>query len=588
MSAHTETTSESTPFGGDPDRDTDGPGRRRNPVGWLVVCCLPAVLLVAGAFWRRWMSDDGYIYLRVVDMVLAGEGPVFNPGHRVEACTSTAWLALLTVLRQLGFALEWSAIVAGLGSAAVAMVTPAVAGWRSQGGSPPIPLGLVAFAGLTVAWDFTTSGLETPLVLAWLAVTYSAVGRVAAGDGDWRRPAWFVAGLGVLVRPELALYTAGWFTALALVDDADSRRWWRRLPPLLAIGVALPVAWQVFRMGFYGALVPNTAIAKSAAAVEWVRGWAYLGDFVRHYHVALALPALVLSWSVFRSRGRARLVAVATVAAALVHGLYVVRVGGDYMHGRMWLPVWFALLLPVAVVPWPRKAGARALVVAAVVAALAPAVFPMENRSSDDTGLVVNERQYWLSVYDTDHPIVIDELRGPPVVAIARDASRVAAAACAERPCTTVLFHWEEGRLIPATRNTHPDTGVVFNLPAIGAVSLLAGREAFVIDRFGLADAVLARTGVPFQERAGHSRRASTLWRASWYLDDVGPLGVSDRWNAARDAHDCGLLRELHAATTDPLTLARFWRNIVWSGRLTRFRFPHHPVEARTALCGDS
>ena len=34
------------------------------------------------------MSDDGYIYLRVVDQLLAGNGPVFNNGERMEAATS--------------------------------------------------------------------------------------------------------------------------------------------------------------------------------------------------------------------------------------------------------------------------------------------------------------------------------------------------------------------------------------------------------------------------------------------------------------------------------------------------------------------
>ena len=37
------------------------------------------------------MSDDGLIVLRTVRNLLAGNGPVFNAGERVEANTSTAW-----------------------------------------------------------------------------------------------------------------------------------------------------------------------------------------------------------------------------------------------------------------------------------------------------------------------------------------------------------------------------------------------------------------------------------------------------------------------------------------------------------------
>ena len=44
-----------------------------------------------GAWERRWIADDGLIVLRTVRNLLAGNGPVFNAGERVEANTSTAW-----------------------------------------------------------------------------------------------------------------------------------------------------------------------------------------------------------------------------------------------------------------------------------------------------------------------------------------------------------------------------------------------------------------------------------------------------------------------------------------------------------------
>jgi arabinofuranosyltransferase len=44
-----------------------------------------------GAWERRWIADDGLIVLRTVRNMLAGNGPVFNTGERVEANTSTIW-----------------------------------------------------------------------------------------------------------------------------------------------------------------------------------------------------------------------------------------------------------------------------------------------------------------------------------------------------------------------------------------------------------------------------------------------------------------------------------------------------------------
>lgn len=54
-----------------------------------------AVLFGWGAWQRRWIADDGLIVLRTTRNMLAGNGPVFNAGERVEANTSTAWSYLM-------------------------------------------------------------------------------------------------------------------------------------------------------------------------------------------------------------------------------------------------------------------------------------------------------------------------------------------------------------------------------------------------------------------------------------------------------------------------------------------------------------
>lgn len=78
---------------------------------------------------HRWVSDDGLITLRVASQVLAGHGPVFNIGERVESSTSAAWTWLLVA-----------------------------AGWLFPIALPslPVELGLAAATGgLAVAMDAT-------------------------------------------------------------------------------------------------------------------------------------------------------------------------------------------------------------------------------------------------------------------------------------------------------------------------------------------------------------------------------------------------------------------------------------------------
>ena len=61
---------------------------------WLGVIVVMA-LFGWGAWERRWIADDGLIVLRTVRNLLAGNGPVFNMGERVEANTSTMWTYLI-------------------------------------------------------------------------------------------------------------------------------------------------------------------------------------------------------------------------------------------------------------------------------------------------------------------------------------------------------------------------------------------------------------------------------------------------------------------------------------------------------------
>ena len=69
-----------------------------------------------GAWQRRWIADDGLIVLRTVRNLLVGNGPVFNPGERVESNTSTAWTYLMYVGSVIGgpMRLEYVALALAL------------------------------------------------------------------------------------------------------------------------------------------------------------------------------------------------------------------------------------------------------------------------------------------------------------------------------------------------------------------------------------------------------------------------------------------------------------------------------------------
>ncbi len=133
----------------------------------------PILALVALAYRLRWTFDDGFIYFRSVDQLLAGNGPVFNRGERVEAFTSPLWLAILTVGDLVSpFRLEHVALWLSIGSTALGVLLATVASARISRRVQPtgirIPLGLVVLVALWPTWVWTTSGMEVGLTYLWI------------------------------------------------------------------------------------------------------------------------------------------------------------------------------------------------------------------------------------------------------------------------------------------------------------------------------------------------------------------------------------------------------------------------------------
>ena len=142
-------------------RDELAPGHRR----WLVA--VPACLFAVLGWTHRWVSDDGLITLRVVAQVLAGHGPVFNAGERVESSTSAAWTWLLVAAGWLTRA-PLPALAVGLGLAAatagLAVASDATARlWRARPGpSPLVPAGVLVVLALPPFWDLAAHETDRP------------------------------------------------------------------------------------------------------------------------------------------------------------------------------------------------------------------------------------------------------------------------------------------------------------------------------------------------------------------------------------------------------------------------------------------
>ena len=609
-----------------------------------------AVLGVWGAWQRRWMSDDGLIVLRTVRNLLAGNGPVFNAGERVEANTSVLWQyliylgALLTPARLETIAL-WLAL--SFTTAALAIAAFATSRLYRTPGLVFLPVGGLIYISLPPARDFATSGLEWGLCLLWIAVLWALLirwvgmrGTAKAGRSTYWLAFW--AGLSWLVRPELALY--GGLVGLVVLIAADN---WKKRGWVFAAAVPLPLAYQIFRMGYYGLLVPQTAVAKSASDAAWGSGWDYVTDLFGPYTLwvglllaavsaGLALRVLLTGRVTVRTEEvetettekgeseaaeatapsrRMRLrtplaICILMWVCGLLHSVYVVRVGGDFMHGRMLLLPLFTLLLPISVVPlweWGTKPSWHTLATGATACGLLwwgittvlgghNWSMPDQDSAIKDIG-IVDEREFWISFSRTsyqDPPLYaedflsINRMNGYQDVMV--DLKKVPTGAvlpilASKNPET---FDWilvprvprEIGQFPPEVQREYtelnyiPPTVTFLNL---GMTAMNAPLEVRVLDSIGLATPLAARQPRIENGRIGHDKYLSLEWQLAESPSDLHILpayvDAEETWEARQALHHEDFVK-LFLTYREPMSLKRFLGNIKFAltdGRTLEF-----------------
>lgn len=539
----------------------DGARPRRGLRAALIA--LPALVILVAGFQRRWMSDDALIYVRTVRQILAGNGPVFNPGERAEASTGTLWQWLLAAAGVTGVDLARAAVYGGLLLTAAGFALAAYGCLRLYGSSATLPLGAPLLLALPPVWDFATSGLETGLATCWLAGGWLLL--VTRPASVWTSVA---LGLGPLVRPDLGLVSAVFLGAQWLLVRAGRRR------TLAGLGaaLALPAAYEIFRAGYYGHLVPLPAVTKEASQSLWARGFAYLGDFAGPY--LLWVPALFVLAAVLPARTSVRVPWVPVLAPVLAGVLcwaYVIKVGGDFMHGRMLLPGLFLMLLPVFLAPASR-AAALASVGVAVWAAVCASVLRIDYEGRVGPAGIADERGVYVAQNADPHPL-------HHTFAGADWHARYGRAARTAEP-PALLFPGP----VQLTAGAPTVTGVY---PVLGHNGTSVPLDGAALDPIGLAYPLAAHSRQVEGGRVGHDKHLPDAWviadRGAGELPDgVDPSQV----DAARRALRCGGLAELREATQAPLTTRRFLANLTGSFQRTGFRFPTDPAQAVRELCG--
>jgi arabinofuranosyltransferase len=353
-------------------------------------------------------------------------------------------------------------------------------------------------------------------------------------------------------------------------------------------------------MGYYASLFANTAITKEAALPSPGRGVAYFSDFVGPYWLFIPIGALVfgayfpLARSLHRDprQRRSLLALLALPIAGTMNAGYIILIGGDYIHARLFMAPFFAVCAPVAAVAMTRRTSIALLVVPWA------AVCALSLRTTDSTPW---SSPSIISINGHGSFASPSALNGDPTNVAALSSSPAVYVQLAS-PTSVVRL---EGATPPGI--SRPTIATSW----IGPESYQLGPNVEILDLLGLADPLtshlrLARRGAI----AGHEKPLPTAWIAAALgssgsaiaqLDSLqserpqyftpltamtsgSQLRVQIAW--ANAALQCPAIKDLLTSTTTPLTFGSFMSNIYHSHCRTTLRIPPNPQTAFHTYCG--
>lgn len=494
-------------------------------------------LLCAGLVWTAWLSDDAYITFRSMDNLVHGRGLVWNVDERVQAFTNPLWLLLLSAPYALTGDVYWVAL--GAGFVGTGIVTAVLV--RGASGAAVAALAVLLLAGSKAFVEYGTSGLENPLL--HIVVLLAVGAYLAPGDSARRatRVAWATS-FAFLTRPDSLVLTG--VLCVAVWIESPTFHTARRM----LVGWSPAFVWEAFSLVYFGSLVPNTAIAKLSGdlprgEVLW-QGLYYLENSLRWDPLTLTTVGVaVLAFAPRPGRWRRRESIV--VLAVLVHLVYLVRIGGDFMTGRF---LTAPFVVAVALIARSRPDRSTLLVSAAVAVALAvagershwrPRPGPLEFLHSTDAAGVGDER----SVYYAFTGLVSE---GHPAWGRLADGASYP-------PAEFARMKLGAGERVQVQSQ-------------IGMLGCLLGPEVHFVDVMGLADPLLARLPVTTpdgESLSGNKRNArGRFWRIG-HLNRRLPAGYLESLETNENRVEHPALARYYGAVRQ-LTRAPLWSRERW------------------------
>lgn len=455
------------------------PPKKQMKTSWLhnrnsfIALCLIGFCLI---LLKAWVAEDAFISARVIDNFVNGFGLRWNIDERVQVYTHPLWLLIhipfYAVIHDFFHITIFISILFSVLAIALPLMGRAL-DYRKISLFFILPL-LLSRAFM----DYTTSGMETPLVFLLISLFFIEIRKANKGN---IYSLILIASFAAVNRYDSILLFLP-FIAYKLINNSDSFKYKKLFLSALPI-----LLWVAFSLFYYGFIFPNTKYAKLDTGVPMLEymlqgGLAYLKNFAMNDSASLfiIITALYISYKNWR-----RLGGVAWLAPGIVlYIIYIFYIGGDFMSGRMFAPLVFASVLVIN--HYAEMADKKissvfpiitiiTFILSLVYVMYPPNVFSkpfaMENFLEKET--LIQDSRAW--GWQTNHLLSLKILnRGLSV--------------------EDNIFAQKGLRLNKEAEECGKPGCYVTQDFAVGMLGFYAGPNVIIIDNFAIGDALLART----------------------------------------------------------------------------------------------
>ncbi len=433
---------------------------------------------------NAWISEDAFITLRHVENFVRGQGPVFNIQERVEGFTHPLWFITMSFFRWLGLSPKGAAILPGLifSFTALYLLLFRVNFTDRSGMRLLINPAAAILIGTSAFVDFGTSGLETSLSYL-LLVLYA---KFIAENRLWGQPlaTGLIASLLTLNRPDFGIFMillSGYY----LYERIKKTIQFRHLMTFLVFPLILVGGYQIFRMGYYAAFFPNPFYTKSGAGAHFSQGLLYLKDFCQGslFPVVIALALVMPLMNIKQPEVKNRLL---ILISGLLHGFFVIRGGGDFMHGRFLLPAFLLITLSLSgafdrFVERKRMLKNALISICLILFFISFYTIPVQKRGQNFNHGISDERSF----YYKDKFIPLRHLF-----------------------TDTMILMWKTIGINYRDLAERAKMNIRIAYKNVGFTGFYSGPQVFVLDELGLTDPVVSRIVLAMRRRPGHEKNA--------------------------------------------------------------------------------